>query len=135
MKLKVLLVEDNDGDVFLVHEALRTHGLEYEMDVLSDGLEVERYIERLINAPEGASPDIVLLDLNIPRADGHDILGSFRSLPACAEMPVIILTSSDSPKDRKKAELLGATAYFRKPSDLVEFLSLGEIVKGFAGTK
>ena len=102
MKLKVVLVEDNEGDVFLVHEALQTHGLEYEMDVLSDGLEVERYIERLIIAPDGASPDVVLLDLNIPRADGHDILRSFRSLPACAEVPVIILSSSDSPKDRKR---------------------------------
>ena len=135
MKLKVLLVEDNDGDVFLVHEALRTHGLEYEMDVLGDGLEVERYIERLIIAPDAVRPDVVLLDLNVPRADGHDILKTFRSLPACAEVPVIVLTSSDSTKDRKRAELLGATAYFRKPLDLDEFLSLGEIVKGVAGTK
>ena len=130
----MLLAEDNKGDVFLVHEALRAHGLEYEMYVAADGLEVERYLKRLGKTPDAPYPHVFLLDLNLPKADGYDILNNFRSNPECAHVPVIIVTSFDAPKDRQRAELLGATTYFRKPSDLMEFISLGEVVKKVVGT-
>ena len=134
MRLKVLLAEDNEGDVFLVREALQAHGLEYEIYVAADGLDVERYLERLGQAPDAPLPDVFLLDLNLPKADGYDILNSFRAHPECVHVPVIIITSSDAPKDRHRAELLGATTYFRKPSNLMEFISLGEVVKKVIGT-
>lgn len=134
MKLNVLLAEDNRGDVFLVHEALRAHGLEYEMHVATDGSDVERYLKLLGSTPDALYPDVFLLDLNLPKSDGYDVLNRFRCQPECANVPVIIISSSDAPKDRQKAELLGATTYFRKPPDLMAFLLLGELVKKVAGT-
>ena len=135
MKLNILLAEDNQGDVFLVQEALRTNSIEYEMHVATDGLDVERYLKLLSNTPDARYPDVFLLDLNLPKSDGYDILNGFRSHPECAKVPVIIISSSDAPKDRQRAELLGATTYFRKPSDLMEFLLLGELVKQVVGTR
>lgn len=133
MKLKVLLAEDNEGDVFLVREALQTHGLESEIYVASDGSDVERYLERLGLTPEAPLPDVFLLDLNLPKANGYDLLNRFRAHPGCINVPVIIITSSDAPRDRQRVQLLEGTTYFRKPSDLMEFLSLGEVVKKVTG--
>jgi CheY-like chemotaxis protein len=132
--VQVLLAEDNEGDVFLVHEALRAHGLQYQMDVVKDGSEVDSYLQRLSEAPESLCPNIFLLDLNLPKTDGYDILNKFRSHPQCADVPVLVVTSSDAPKDRHRAELLGATGYFRKPSDLSEFLELGAVVSRLVNT-
>jgi CheY-like chemotaxis protein len=130
MKLiHVLLAEDNKGDVFLVEEALHAHGISFQLHVAVDGLEVTRYLDRLTTDPSATPcPDVFLLDLNLPKADGHEVLNSFRAHPACSHVPVIIITSSDAPKDRRRAELLGATRYFRKPSDLAEFMTLGALI-------
>ena len=133
MKLNILLAEDNKGDVFLVHEALRAHGLEYEMHVANDGSAVEGYLKLLDITPGARYPDVFLLDLNLPESNGYDILNRFRFYPECANVPVIIISSSDAPKDRQRAELL-ATTYFRKPPDLMAFLLLGEVVKKVLGT-
>ena len=127
--VQVFLAEDNKGDVFLVHEALQTHGVAYEMNVAANGPEVSRYLELLAADPSMSCPDVVLLDLNLPSGDGHELLQRFRAHPQCAHVPVIIVTSSDAPKDRQRAERLGATDFFRKPSDLTEFLCLGQMVK------
>lgn len=135
MKLNVLLAEDNQGDVFLVREALRANSIESEMHVATDGLDVERYLKMLGATPDARYPDVFLLDLNLPKSDGYDILNGFRSHPECAKVPVIIISSSDAPRDRQRAELLGATTYFRKPSDLAEFLLLGELVKQVVATR
>ena len=126
MKLNVLLAEDNKGDVFLVHEALRAHGLEDEMHVATDGSAVESYLQLLGKTPDAPCPDVFLLDLNLPESNGYDILDRFRFYPECANVPVIIISSSDAPKDRQRAELLSATTYFRKPSDLTRSSCLGK---------
>ena len=127
--IHVLVAEDNEGDVFLVEEALRFHKLEFQLHVAADGLAAIRYIENLGHTPEAACPDVLLLDLNLPKVDGHDILNALRAHPRCSKVPVIIVTSSDAPKDRRRAELLGVTHYFRKPSDLAEFMALGAVVR------
>jgi chemotaxis family two-component system response regulator Rcp1 len=127
--MNILLAEDNDADVFLVHEALRAHAIEYELRVLTNGTEVEQYFELLGKVAAARCPDVFLLDLNLPQTDGHDVLRQFRAHYLCSTVPVIIVTSSDAPKDRELAELLGANAYFRKPSDLEEFMKLGIVIK------
>jgi CheY-like chemotaxis protein len=127
--IHVLVAEDNEGDVFLVREALRFHNLEFQLHVAPDGLAAMRYIDDLGHTPEAPCPDVFLLDLNLPKVDGHDVLNTLRAHPRCSRVPVIIVTSSDAPKDRERAELLGATHYFRKPSDLTEFMALGAIIR------
>jgi CheY-like chemotaxis protein len=127
--IHVFVAEDNEGDVFLVKEALRFHNLEFHLHLAADGLAAIRYIEDLDHRPEATCPDVFVLDLNLPKADGHDVLNTLRAHPKCARVPVIIVTSSDAPEDRRRAELLGVTHYFRKPSDLTEFMALGAVIR------
>jgi two-component system, chemotaxis family, response regulator Rcp1 len=109
--LNILLAEDNDADVYLVHEALRAHAVEYQLHLAIDGTEIEHYLQRLGNTPDAPCPDVFLLDLNLPKTDGHDVLNQFRAHPLCTTVPVVIVTSSDAPRDRKRAERLGANVY------------------------
>jgi CheY-like chemotaxis protein len=126
--LKVLLAEDNRGDVFLVRAALKEHHIDHELMVVADGARAINYIER-IGAPDAPCPDVFLLDLNLPKADGHQVLEHFRAHPMCQTTPVIVVTSSDTPSDRQRAQHLGAARYFRKPSEIDEFLQLGAVIK------
>jgi DNA-binding response OmpR family regulator len=124
----VLLAEDNIGDVTLVQEALSLAELRHELVVRSEGDEMLAYIDR-IDAGSVPCPDVVILDLNLPKVSGHALLQRLRRSHVCGHVPVIIATSSNSQKDRAEAERLGATCYFRKPSDLDEFMALGALVK------
>jgi DNA-binding response OmpR family regulator len=131
--LRILLVEDNHGDVVLVREALKEHQVEHELTVVRDGLHAERYFERI--GDDSPCPDILLLDLNLPHRDGFELFQLFRAHPLCRETPVIITTSSDAEGDRQRAIELGATRYFCKPSDVDEFIQLGAIVREVAAGK
>lgn len=126
--LNVLLAEDNPGDVLLIREALKEGGFDFELTVQQDGECMLLHIDSIDNG-ERACPDIVLLDLNLPKASGHVLLQKMRSSPSCHEVPIIIVTSSDSAKDRELAERLGASGYFRKASDFDEFMRLGAVVR------
>jgi two-component system response regulator len=86
--LEILLVEDNQGDVLLIREALREHHVEHKLHVMRDGREGERYIER-IGQDSVPCPDILLLDLNLPHRDGHELLQLFRAHPLCGHIPVM----------------------------------------------
>jgi CheY-like chemotaxis protein len=125
----ILLAEDNPGDVFLVRRELEKHGLKVELIVVEDGQAALRYIERVDTDSAIAAPDIALLDLNLPRATGSRILTRIRQSQRCTGIPIIIVTSSDSPLDRDSAAQLGATGYFQKPGDLAGFMQLGRVVR------
>jgi CheY-like chemotaxis protein len=127
--LHILLAEDNLGDVFLVRQALTEHRILHELHVVKDGEEALEFLDRMGDAGAPPCPDVLLLDLNLPKVDGPQVLEAFRNHPACAETPVVVVTSSDAPADRKRVSDLGATAYFRKPYDLSEFMRLGTVVK------
>jgi CheY-like chemotaxis protein len=125
----ILLAEDNPGDVLLVQRALAEHHVEHELHVVRDGGQALAYVARM-GQPDGMPcPDVVLMDLNLPKADGSEILSEFRKHPQCAHTPVIAVTSSDMPHDRTQMAELGVDRYFRKPSDLDAFLELGAIVR------
>jgi CheY-like chemotaxis protein len=125
----ILLAEDNPGDVLLVQRALAEHHVEHELHVVRDGGQALAYVSRM-GQPDGTPcPDVVLMDLNLPKADGPEILSEFRKHPQCAHTPVIAVTSSDMPQDRTQMAALGVDRYFRKPSDLDAFLELGAIVR------
>ncbi len=128
--ITILLAEDNPGDVFLVRRALKKHNLEVKLVVVEDGKAALQYIDKMDQADGSHScPDLVLLDLNLPRAPGSRVLTRIRQSPHCSATPIIIVTSSDSPFDKEKAVQLGATDYFQKPGDLAGFMQLGLIVR------
>jgi len=123
---EILLAEDNPADVYLIREALKEYQVDCTLRTAADGREVLA----LITGGAGAwQPDLIILDLNLPRHDGLEILERLRSAETVAHVPVVVLTSSDSPHDRTTANRLGATRYLRKPSGLEQFLQLGAIFK------
>jgi len=127
--INVLLIEDNVGDVLLVKEALAAHEIENTLHVLSDGQKALQFVQVMGKAADAPCPDIILLDLNLPKVDGEVVLAAIREHHVCTDTPVIVVTSSDSVADRRKAGSLGVKHYFRKPSDLDGFMKLGEIVQ------
>jgi len=129
---KILLAEDNPADVYLIRTALAECGVNLPIDVANDG----RDVLRLIAAEDGSALDdvsLVILDLNLPRHDGIEILQRLREIGPKARIPVVVLTSSDSPRDRALATELGATRFLRKPSRLEDFMALGETFKQILG--
>jgi len=129
----VLLVEDSAADTYLVRQSLRKYLKEFELKVMDDGEKAFHAIEALEADKSTKCPSLMLLDLNLPRRSGHEVLHRLRSSPKCRNVPVVILTSSDSPADRAETTRLGATAYFRKPHDLESFMRIGEVVQGILG--
>lgn len=124
----ILLLEDNPGDILLVQKALQKHHIRHRLHVIRDGQEAVAYVAR-IGEPGGEPlPDLVLLDLNLPRADGGQILSEVRKHPGCAELPVIVVSSSGASRDRARMAQLGISRYFRKPLDFDAFMQLGAIV-------
>jgi CheY-like chemotaxis protein len=128
-RVRILLAEDNEGDVFLVRYALDKHISDYQLMLAKDGEEALQLLERAGADEHAPCPDFIVLDLNLPRYSGIEILERLRNIPKCAAAPVIVFTSSDSPQDKAAAVRLGANRYFRKPSDLAGFMKLGEMVR------
>lgn len=130
---KVVLIEDNPADVFLIKEALRAHKIEFELSWISDGEEALQRIESPTkNQPP---PDLILLDLNLPKVDGKELLARIRANPELAGTRVAVLTSSDSPSDRRETAELGADSYIKKPPTLDEFLAVGATIRELLATK
>ena len=127
--LSLLLVEDSPADVYLVREAMRREGLKVHWDIADDGEWAIRMIDEVDSNASSPCPDVLLLDLNVPRCTGDEVLERIRRSPRLAHAPVVIMTSSESPADRDRLMKLGATEYFRKPSNLGEFMTLGRLVR------
>lgn len=128
-QIQILLAEDNRGDVVLVQQALAEHGIEHDLHVVADGAEALNYITRMGKPQQPPCPDLMILDLGLPKAEGPQVLREFRSHPDCGAKPVIVMSSSTSAPGRIPVNELGANRYFRKPSDLDEFMQLGTVVK------
>lgn len=127
-KLAVLLVEDNPADVFLVEEAIKEHQLPVQLVVVEDGEAAIRFLEHA-NATTENVPKAVVLDWNLPRRSGSEVLQHLRSRTHFPEIPVVVFTSSDSRWDRELAAQLGATRYFRKSADFDEFMEIGNVLE------
>lgn len=128
MKPNLLLVEDNAADAMLVEEAIQMHDVPVDLHIVVDGEEAIAFIERAERDPQSPCPDMVLLDLNLPKRSGTDVLQRIRGSERCKHVPVVILTSSDSPKDREDASRLGADRYFRKPTDYDGYMKVGTVL-------
>ena len=131
--LQILLAEDNDADAFLITKALDAYRLRYVLVRACDGEQAIDIIRHL-GQPGGAPcPDVLLLDLNLPRWDGAEILAEFRSREACRDVPVVIVTSADSPREKERVAALGVSHYFKKPMDIDEYMKLGDVVAKTCG--
>lgn len=125
---RILVAEDNQADVYLIRAALKEHGIALPLKVAVDGAEVLRVISECETLTENRL-ELIILDLNLPRHDGIEILERLHATRKLAAVPVVVLTSSDSPNDRTAARQLGAVRFLRKPSSLEEFLGLGAIFR------
>jgi DNA-binding response OmpR family regulator len=128
-RYQIVLIEDAESDVFLVREALELANFQYDLCVLEDGEKAVEYIEGIDRDIVANSPHLLLLDLNLPKKSGVQVLERLRKSPRCANVPVVVLTSSDSPRDRDQVLRLGITQYFRKASKLDEYMRLGPLVR------
>ena len=128
---RILIAEDNRADVYLIEEALRRHGFAYRLEIADNGEDMLKLIARIDRDPSLRCPDLFLVDLNLPRRTGDEVLAQIRESSRCAHVPVIVITSSNSPQDRARAQELGASFYFRKPADLELFMTIGRIVRQF----
>ncbi|HVW09706.1 MAG TPA: response regulator [Bryobacteraceae bacterium] len=127
---RILVVEDNAADLFLIQDAIRGAGITGEVHVARDGRKAVEFLDGVHTGASAACPDLLLLDLNLPLRNGVEVLKHLRGTHRCRHIPVIIVTSSNSEPDREAARALGATRYFRKPSNYEEFMKLGSIVRG-----
>ena len=123
----VLLVEDDPGDVVLVREAFEHNKVRNELRVASDGV----YALEQLRDPELSLPDLVLLDLNLPRKDGRELLAEIRSDPRLTAIPVVVLTTSEAEADILRSYELHANAYVTKPVDLRRFLEVVREIDNF----
>jgi CheY-like chemotaxis protein len=119
---RLLVVEDNPTDALLLRRALSEHGVDCEMVVVGDGEEAIEYLEKCKGE---AKPELIIVDLNLPKEDGIEVLKVYRSSPSFVDTQMVILTSSDSTSERQRAEMIGVNAYLRKPIELDAFLALG----------
>jgi CheY-like chemotaxis protein len=119
--VRIFLAEDNPADAFLLKEALESHGIEHEIDRCVDG---EDCVGRLTKEAATLQPDLIIVDLNLPRVDGLEVLKTVRAKSEFDGVPVMVLTSSQSPRDRQNAYDFGADAFVSKPPRLDDFLEI-----------
>lgn len=125
----ILLAEDNPGDVLLVKQALAEHDLRHQLFVASDGEQALRFIREMGGCNAMPCPDVLLLDLNLPKVDGIEILEQLRKHSSCPQLPVVVISSSDRCAEPKRLDDFAIEHYFKKPYDLDGFMELGALIK------
>ncbi len=129
--IDILLVEDNPGDVELVKEALADGKMRNEMYVASDGVEAMKFLKRQDQYSGVECPDLILLDLNLPKKSGREVLQEIKSDPDLKFIPVVILTSSKAEEDVIKSYNLHANCYITKPVDFEQFMKVVKSIEDF----
>jgi CheY-like chemotaxis protein len=124
--LGVLLVEDDPGDVVIAKEALRASRLKSKLNVVPDGVEAMKYLRREDDYASAERPDLILLDLNLPRKSGHEVLEEVKSDPMLRRIPIVVLTTSGADEDVVRSYDLHANVFVTKPVDFDHF---SEVVK------
>ncbi|WP_135534257.1 response regulator [Halostella pelagica] len=127
----ILLVEDNPGDVRLTKEAFEDGRIANTLHVVNDGVEALDFLYRRGDHADAPCPDIVLLDLNLPRKDGDEVLEEINSDPELSRVPVVVLTSSEAQEDIVRSYELDANAYLTKPVDPNKFIDTVKTLQTF----
>jgi chemotaxis family two-component system response regulator Rcp1 len=129
--IRILLVEDNPGDVRLTVEAFKDAKLHVEIHVVNDGIDAMDFLNREGKYAGSPRPDMILLDLNLPRKNGRDVLAEVKGSATLKTIPVVILTTSASDIDIESSYILHANCYISKPVDLQGFLTVVNSIENF----
>jgi CheY-like chemotaxis protein len=127
--IRIAVVEDNPADLYILRKALQEIGLRFTVDHLEDGEAALDFFLRRGKYAAARRPDVVVLDLNLPRINGDEVLGRVRAHPDHRDLPVIVLTTSGTAEDRQKMTALGVAHYFVKSGDLSSFLEVGRAIQ------
>lgn len=129
--IEILLVEDNPADVRLTREALKEEKIHNHLSVVSDGVEALAFLRQEGRHGKAARPDLILLDLNLPRKDGREVLAEIKSDEKLKLIPVVVLTTSDADRDILQSYRLHANCYIKKPLDLNQFSMVVKSIREF----
>jgi len=129
--IDILMVEDDPGDVRLTREALKGSKLLHSLNVVEDGVAALDYLRKAAPYQEAIRPDLVLLDLNLPRKDGREVLAAMKQDEALRAIPVVILTTSQAEEDVLRAYNLNANCYVTKPVDFDQFMRIVRTIEEF----
>jgi CheY-like chemotaxis protein len=129
--IQVLLVEDDPGDVLITKEAFAENNVRNQLNVVSDGVNALAYLRREDGYADAPRPDLILLDLNLPRMGGHEVLQHIKSDADLQRIPVVVLTTSDAEEDVLRSYNLHANAYVTKPVDFERFLGVVRQIDDF----
>jgi two-component system, chemotaxis family, response regulator Rcp1 len=129
--VEILLVEDNSADVFLVREALKEGKVRNDIHVAADGVEAMEFLRRQGDFAEAPRPDLILLDLNLPRKDGREVLAEIKSDPELQAIPVVILTTSKDEEDIAESYQRHANSFITKPVRFEQFIKVMRGIEDF----
>ena len=129
--IHVLLVEDDPGDVLITREAFAENKVRNHLSVVNDGVKALAFLRREAEYADAPRPDLILLDLNLPRMDGHEVLANIKSDADLQRIPVVVLTTSDAEEDVLRSYDLHANAYVTKPVDFERFLGVVRQIDDF----
>jgi CheY-like chemotaxis protein len=129
--VEVLLVEDDPGDVDLIQDALSTGMLRFCLHVVDDGVKALEYVRQQSPYEQTSRPDLILLDLNLPRKDGREVLRELKEDPQYRSIPIVVLTTSESETDIANAYRLSANCYITKPVGITEFTRVAKGIEDF----
>lgn len=130
-EIEILLVEDDHGDIRLTQEALRDSKIRNQLHVVEDGIEAMRFLRQQDQYADAPRPDIILLDLNMPRMDGREVLRELKDDEDLKRIPVVVLTTSNADEDILTSYNLHANCYITKPVDLNQFIHIVKTIEGF----
>lgn len=127
----VLLVDDDPGDVLITREAFEQHRIRNPLHVVTDGAEALRFLRREEEHTEAPRPGLILLDLNLPKVNGSEVLATVKTDAALRSIPVIVLTTSSADEDVRRSYDLHANAYITKPADFTRFVDVIQQIEDF----
>ena len=133
LPIEVLLVEDDPGDVLMTQEAFEEHKVRNRLNVVSDGAEALAYLRREGQYADAVRPDLILLDLNLPKRDGREVLEEVKKDPDLGRIPVVVLTTSQTKEDVARSYELHASVHVSKPSDFDQYTEVVRQIDDFFG--
>lgn len=130
-EIRILLVEDNEGDILLTLKALKEANLHNEIDVVRDGEMALKFLHKEAPFEKAETPGLILLDINLPKVDGKEVLAKIKNNGQLSLIPIVMLTTSNSEKDIFESYQNHANCYITKPVDFIKFMEVVQAIKDF----